>query len=216
MTLSATASKFGGRPFLTDVAHWPRIDGRPLAWLGLLNFAEMRPHLDPLPERGLLSMWFDRKFYRGNDAIVCRWFPEADERDAAVPLQELPPDAPSVTWLWEAALLFEPRQWLADSVIDELVQLTTDAELSEDLERELSNYGGGEEAFSQEVLPPMRAGIVDRMGEQALHGRTLLYALDYENAAGFSWGTNTFYLHIADEDLARGDLDKLVCAVANS
>lgn len=211
LILARTASKLGGVPYLTDAAQWPRIGDRPLQWLGQINFAEVRPHQASLPERGILAMWFDRSFWRGRPPLVCRWFPEPDAARAA----DLPGDAPQVTWLYETALHFRPTRWYGDVDDDALAAILTDCELDErDRVYDRLDSEGREHHATQELLASTWRDLARDLGESR-RGRTVLYRISFENEAGFAWGTNTFYLHIADQDLANGALDRVTAAVAN-
>ena len=45
---------------------------------------------------------------------------------------------------------------------------------------------------------------------------TSLLRITFDNAAGFSWGTNWIYLIVPREDFGRGELDRVVVTGANS
>jgi len=44
----------------------------------------------------------------------------------------------------------------------------------------------------------------------------LLWRIDFDNAAGFAWGTNWLYVVIHKDDLARGALENAVVTGANA
>lgn len=216
MVLPVTASKLGGVPLLADADQWPRVEGKALQWLGQLNFEEMRPRLPALPERGVLGMWFDPHFYRGRAPIVCRWIPDPGVVPGHAPPPAPPEDAPALTLLFETSLRFERTERLSLESADELEKIAQDQELQDSLFDALYGIGRSGGCGEPEVLPPSLEALEESVGEGALAGRTVFFSISYENEASFSWGTNTFYLHIADDDLAAGALDRTTSAVANA
>ncbi|MGH7470125.1 MAG: YwqG family protein [Longimicrobiales bacterium] len=60
-TLPRAASKLGGAPDLADPETWPIWNGTPLAFVAQINLHDLRPFpfCSVLPDRGLLSFFFD-------------------------------------------------------------------------------------------------------------------------------------------------------------
>jgi uncharacterized protein YwqG len=59
----ASPSRLGGEALLPAGAEWPvDPDGRPMTFIGVFDLGEL-PHLDPLPERGKLVVYWDHEFH---------------------------------------------------------------------------------------------------------------------------------------------------------
>jgi hypothetical protein len=97
---------------------------------------------------------------------------------------------------------------------DELWDFMNDLEVrgvDEDARSGHKLFGHANEALNQHYgfTPP--SGRSD-----SIRDYRLVWRIDYDNAAGFAWGTNWLYVIIHKDDLARGALHKAVLTGANS
>lgn len=217
-SLGAQASKIGGVPLLAHTDDWPRIDGRPLAAIGQINFEDLRPQLSPLPAKGVLVMFHDPGYWRGRQPLVCRWYPDSVAEPAAPPA-----DAPPLHRLFETALRFERSALLPSPSVEELREiLGTDGaprtHIDIEFEEAIVDWvdAQGAAVDTHEVLPAELEALRESVGSGGLEGRVVLFRLSDDNEATLSFGTNNFYLHIAAEDLAEGRLDRVESASANA
>jgi hypothetical protein len=212
--LPATASKFGGLPYFESKEELE--GGR---FLGQVNFADASRALKEngfpvpagMPERGLLAVDTVSKGFGGRT----RWYPSPQEPGATF----LEVDAVAK---YETAISFEGSwslrglDWF-DAVPEQ------DAELWEylnDLEIDGVDVDarGGHKLFghANEALND-HYGLASTPGRgSSIRDYSLIWRIDYDHPAGFSWGTNWLYVVIHRDDLARGAFDKAIVTGANA
>jgi hypothetical protein len=212
--LPAIASKFGGLPYFESEAE---LEGG--CFLGQVNFADATRALKEngfpipagMPERGLLAVDIPKKGSGGRT----RWYPSPRPRDAST----FEVDAVAK---YETAINFEGSwslrglEWF-DAVPEQ------DAELWEymnDLEIagvDVDAHGG------HKLFGHANEALNDHYGLMSISGRgnsirdyALIWRIDYDNPAGFSWGTNLLYVVIHRDDLARGSFENAIVIGANA
>jgi hypothetical protein len=213
--LPSTASKFGGAPYAEHLSEL--LDGR---FIGQINFEEVtqalksleHPIPDGIPAKGLLAVDLLPGVFRGR----VRWYPEPDESRAVTPPQ------------FEAVAKYEARieftggwslrglEWF-DAVPkgdDELWNYMNDLEVPQvDVD---SRDGHKLFGHPNEVLNE-HYGLEPAVGRsKAIREYALIWRIDYDRAAGFSWGTNWLYVVIHRDDLGRGTFQHAVVTGANA
>jgi hypothetical protein len=210
--LGVTESKFGGLPYGDADEDWADY-----GFLGQIDLAVATAVLPPdAPRlRGLL-----RIDLAGADSFSemfrVRWF-----------RQPLPDDhanvKPRSIGAWEARLSFalawslpegnaleaiwplrEPK-WFE---YDEFHPAGYNTDGRDEYHRLLGHKAGGLDEHYGFTPPP---GCSDDLADYES-----LLRITFDNAADFSWGTNWIYLLVPRDDLARGDLDRVVATGANS
>jgi hypothetical protein len=212
--LPATASKFGGVPYFERETELQ--GGR---FLGQINFADaahaLRAKQYPLPsgmpELGLLAV----DILPGSLAGRTRWYPAPQARELAT----IEVDAVAK---YEAAINFAGSwslrglEWF-DAVPegdDELWEYMNDLEIAGvDVDGDYGHklFGRANEALNEHYGIEPISGRSDSIRDYAL-----VWRIDYDNAAGFSWGTNWLYVVIHRDDLARGAFENAIVTAANA
>jgi hypothetical protein len=209
--LGPTESKFGGIPYSEVEEDWW---GH--GYLGQINLREATAVLPPGAPRldGLLRI--DLPF-EGSDLIRARWFPDADARRAVHA-------APEPVGRWETRLGFKLSWTLPEGNALEALWPLKDGPRWFDYERffPVGYNEDGSDEFHR-LLGHKSSGLDEHYGFAPPDGCTddiasydSLLRLTFDNNAGFSWGTNWVYLIVPREDLARGDLRRVVVTGANS
>ncbi|MCY1041598.1 DUF1963 domain-containing protein [Corallococcus sp. bb12-1] len=203
-------SKFGGAPYAEEAdLRWEGF-----RFLGQLHFARIQDLPPELPRHGLFAL--DLK-NRGpfSQAFRVRWYPAPSEaRARSFPL-------PRSVGPWEARMSFESGWSLPGGRAWDAPLLAEDAELQEhwsdwdpdgflmdELGAGVHRLGGHRSAVldeQEDPLPP--SGHTPYMQ---------LWRINYDNPAGFHWGTNWVYVLIHPEDLAAGRLERAVVTSANA
>jgi hypothetical protein len=211
--LSVLTSKFGGLPYAESA---DELDGA--MFLGQINFAEAYAALTledfpipaGMPGSGILA--FD---IPDDEAGRTRWYPEPSESKAA----RL--DGCGQVAKYEASIRFRGSwslrglEWF-DAVPkedDELWNYLNDLEIdgidSESPGHKL--FGHANEALNEHYgLRP----VSDRSDD--IRDYALIWRIDYDNQAGFAWGTNWLYVVIHKDDLARGAFENAIVTGANA
>ncbi len=206
--LAATVSKFGGIPYTQGDDSW---DGR--QFLGQVDLAEATSVLAPQGPslRGLLRLDLP-----AGDGLRARWFPDPS------PDRALPAAVESVG-KWETRLEFKLAWTLPEGNALEALWPLREPNWCEYDEFFPAGYNqDGRDEFHR-LLGHKSSGLDEHYGFTApdgcgadLDGYESLLRLTFDNTAGFAWGTNWIYLLVPREDLARGDLSRVVVTGANS
>ena len=212
--LPVTASKFGGRPYCE---HANELQAR--RFLGQINFAEVSraliaegfPRPEGIPDAGLLAV----DLTPGSLLGEVRWYREPRAEAAVEAVSD-------VVARYEAALAFSGSwslrglEWF-DAIPegdDELWTWMNELEapgVDEDARGGHKLFGHPNEALNEHygfTPVPGRSG--------SIRDYALLWRIDCDNAAGFSWGTNWLYVIIHKSDLARGAFENAVVTAANA
>jgi uncharacterized protein YwqG len=214
IVLPPTASKFGGIPYLEYPEE--RLDGR---FVGQINFGEVTEALlsseaaipEGMPSKGLLALDLIEPISAGR----IRWYPDpADDKSV---------QARRIDWVakYEARPRFRASQSLRglewfDGIHDddELWNFMNDLEVEgvdEDAHRGHKLFGHANESLNEHY------GFVPAPGRSdSIREYRLLWRIDFDNEAGFAWGSNWLYVIIHRDDLATGALDRAVLTSANS
>jgi hypothetical protein len=95
-----------------------------------------------------------------------------------------------------------------------------DAELEEIWFDAQEHVGAGRDSHQLGGWP--HAGLYDHYGFEAPPGKTdaideweMLLSLDFDNEAGFSWGSNYVYFLVDPTSLAAADLGEVIVTAAN-
>lgn len=209
--LGPLESKFGGVPYCEEAEDWK--DHR---FLGQIDLAQATSVLPPTAPRltGLLRIDLP---HRGPfTALRVKWF-RTPSAQRAVPVH-----ADSVG-RWETRLEFKLSWTLPEGNALESLWPGRETRWFE-YERfypEGFNADDFDDHFHR-MLGHKSEGLDDHHGFTAPPGCSediaeyeCLLRLTYDNAAGFAWGTNSVYVLVPAEDLARGDLGRLVVTRAN-
>ncbi len=206
--LGVTQSKFGGTPYCETEEDWSAH-----GFLGQIDLAEATSVLPPGAPRltGLLRLDRGRDF----PAILrVRWFPEPSAARAM---------AVTTTRCgkWETKLEFK-RGWTIPegNALESIWTHRTPWHEYDEFFPPGYNADGFDEFHR--MLGHPSSGLDEHYGFTPHEGYShdiaayeCLLRLTYDNAAGFSWGTNWVYLLVDREDLARGDLSRVVVTGAN-
>ncbi len=212
-TLDRLASKFGGLPYAEADERWE-------GWrfLGQIDLEEASAVLraDAVKLRGLLRLDLGDGVLGSNSVVNvrARWFPQPSA-ERAVDVQ------PASVGGWETRLEFALAWTLpAGDALNALWPLQAWAWLDYTTFDPDGYNGDGHNEFHRllghRTVSPQELSVVMPM----LPGETLsdlepLLRLTFDNQAGFSWGTNWLYLLVSRDELARGDLSRVVVAHAN-
>jgi hypothetical protein len=214
--LAASASKFGGIPYAENA-----IELNGARFIGQINFAEVSralseqnfPKPDGMPESGLLAVDLPPGF---ETTARVRWYP--DPRDA----NAVRPEGTKVVAKYEARMQFfgswslRGLEWF-DAVPKD------DGELW-DYMNDLEVAGVDEDGHGgHKLLGHPNEALNEHYGLNPIPGRSnnireyaLLWRIDADNAARFSWGTNWLYVVIHADDLSRGALQNAFVTGANA
>jgi hypothetical protein len=213
--LPATESKFGGLPYVESQTSF---DG--WSFIGQIDFAAATRALtaqraaipDGMPAAGLLAVDLKVGTFGGR----VRWYPDAAEAKALHAVQC------DVVAKYEAKIDFRGSWSLRglawfDAVAkgdDELFELLNDLEVpgvDEDGHWGHKLFGHPNEVLNEHYgftpLPGRSSSIRDY---------ALVWRVDYDNAAGFAWGTNWIYVVVERSDLERGDFQNAIVTGANA
>jgi hypothetical protein len=210
--LGPLESKFGGLPYCEQPEDWK--DRR---FLGQIDLARATSVLPPTAPRlaGLLRLDLPRDA-AVTEALRVKWF-RAPSANSAVPASAEP------VGRWEAQLEFTLSWTLPEgNALEALWPLRErpwyeytrffpegyNEDGSDEFHRLLGNKSGGLDEPYGFTAPPGCG--------QNIAAYECLLRLTFDNAAGFGWGTNWIYLLVPAEDLARGDLSRIVVTGANS
>jgi hypothetical protein len=213
--LPPLASKLGGIPYVEGP-----VDFAGAKFLGQINFADARAALARqgfpvprgLPDAGILGVDIGERFTAGR----ARWYSSPTEAKA------VNTTAVVSVGKYEAAVSFRGSwslrglEWF-DAVPkgdDELWNYMNDLEIP----------GVDEDGhWGHKLLGHPNEALNEHYGFEPVPSRSdsireydLLWRIDYDNAAGFSWGTNWLYVVIHRDDLARGALENAIVTGANA
>jgi len=212
--LAPTASKLGGIPYIETVGE---LGGR---FIGQINFAEASTALamggfqlpEGMPNKGLLAVDLTAGTFSGR----VRWYPDPHESRA------VDPGSIDTVAKYEAKVQFRGSwslrglAWFDDvpKGDEELWNYLNDLEVpgvDEDARDGHKLFGHPNEALNEhygfDPVPGRSSAIADY---------ALVWRINYDNAAGFAWGTNWLYVVIHLDDLARGSFEHAVVTGANA
>ena len=210
--LPATASKFGGIPYCEGEEDWKRH-----RFLGQIDLDEATSVLPSATDRlhGLLR--FDYARAPSDEMFRVRWFPQPETKRAVASRADSVGN-------WEARLAFALAWTLPEgNALDALWPLR-DGPRWYDYDR-FYPPGFNADGFDEfhRLLGHKSSGLDEHYGftpppgcKEDIASYEALLRLTFDNQAGFSWGTNWVYLIVPREDLARGDLRRVVVTGANS
>ena len=212
--LQPTASKFGGLPYVEKADE--HLDGR---FVGQINFAEVTDALRSsgaaipadMPTKGLLALDLLNPFWTGR----VRWY--ADPR----PDKSVPPARTEWVAKYEAKPTFRGSWSLRG--LEFFDGIDDDHELWEFMNN-LDLPGIDEDAHSgHKLFGHANEVLNEHYGFTPVPGRSdsirdyrLVWRINFDNAAGFAWGTNWLYVIIHKDDLAAGALEKALLTGANA
>lgn len=210
--LGVMESKFGGTPYCEVEEDWNQH-----TFLGQIDLARATTVLPPDTVRltGLLRL--DLRSGAGfSEALRVRWFPRP-QPDRAVAA------TPESVGKWEARLAFALAWTLPEgAALDALWPLPEHPWYQYNQFDPPGYNGDGFDQFHR-MLGHKSGGLDEHHGFRPPPGCTddiaayeCLLRLTFDGAAGFSWGTNWIYLLVPREDLAGGDLSRVVVTGANS
>lgn len=210
-TLGVLESKFGGAPYCESAEEW---DAH--SFLGQIDLARatsvLPAHVGKLG--GLLRIDFRAGDLSG-DAFRVRWFPHASP-DRAVPA------TPRSVGRWETRLDFALAWTLPEG--NELEAIWPIREPGWFEYDRFYPAGYNEDGFDEfhRLLGHKSAGLDEHYGfvppagcVEDLSAYESLLRITFDRVAGFAWGTNWIYLLVPRDDLARGDLRRIVATGAN-
>jgi hypothetical protein len=212
-SLERLASKFGGLPYAETDELWE-------GWrfLGQIDLEEASAVLgtDAPKLRGLLRLDLGDGVLGSRSVlnVRARWFPQPSvERAADV--------QPASVGAWETRLEFA-RAWTlpAGDAMNALWPLHDWAWLDYTTFNPDGYNGDSHNEFHRllghRTVSPEQLSVATPLppGETLSDFEPLL-RLTFDNQAGFSWGTNWLYLLVPGNELARGDLSRVVVAHAN-
>ncbi|MBX3188631.1 MAG: DUF1963 domain-containing protein [Labilithrix sp.] len=204
--LSLTASKFGGTPY-TEAADRPWASDA--VFIGQINLSEIDDLPDGVPRRGIFAI----DLVGSTDGFRVRWYPSPSE-------QEDDPGAVVCLGTHEASMQFRAGWTLPEGSAWEDAVPHEDEELREAW-NEWAPLGDMREECHR-LFGHRSAGLDDHYGFEPPRGRTndvteyeMLLRITFDNAAGFSWGTNWTYVLVHRDDLAEGRLERAVVTGAN-
>ncbi len=210
--LGPLESKFGGVPYCEEPEDW-----KEHRFLGQIDLAQATSVLPPTAPRltGLLRIDLPKDF-SASEALRVRWF-QAPSAQRAVPAHAEP------VGHWETQLEFKLSWTLPEgNALESLWPLREPPWFEYDQFFPDGYNADGFDEFHR-MLGHKNGGLDEHYGFTAPPGCSediaayeCLLRLTYDNAAGFAWGTNWVYVLVPAEDLARGDLGRLVVTGANS
>lgn len=210
--LSPLASKFGGMPYAESP---DELDGA--TFIGQINFAEASaamssqdaPRPDGLPAAGLLAVDLTPRNPYGR----VRWYPHASVERAVQPASLGTVAKYEARVAFHASWSLRGLEWF-DAIPESDEELWTYMNELQipDVDQDVHRlFGHADEALNDHYGLQPAAGRADRIRDYAL-----VWRIAYDNAAGFSWGTNWLYVVIHVDDLARGALENAIVTGANA
>lgn len=211
--LSVVTSKFGGLPYAESAD-----DLEGAMFLGQINFAEACAALslegfpipDGMPRSGLLA--FD---IPAGETGRTRWYPEPSELRAA-----RSPGSGQVA-KYEASIRFRGSWSLRG--LDWFDAVPKDDDELWDYLNDLEIDGVDPETPGHKLFGHANEALNEHYGLRPVPGRSddirdyaLIWRIDYDNQAGFAWGTNWLYVVIHKDDLARGAFENAIVTGANA
>jgi Domain of unknown function (DUF1963) len=213
--LPKMASKFGGIPYAENLSEL--LGG---VFIGQVNFAEVTHALTSqgcslpqgMPARGLLAVDLVRGLFEGR----ARWYPDPDESRSVLSSKVRAAANYEASIDFKGGWSLRGLDWF-DSVPkgdDELWEYMNDLEIpGVDVD---GRYGHKLFGHPNEVLNDTYNFRSAPGRSNSMRDHALLWRIDFDHAAGFSWGTNWIYVLIHKDDLARGALQHAVVTVANA
>jgi hypothetical protein len=210
--LGPLESKFGGSPYCEAEEDWQRS-----AFLGQIDLAQATSVLPSSASElsGLLRIDRNRNTSISTGLRV-RWFPHPDASRAKQV-------TPASVGDWETRLVFALAWTLPEGNALEALWPLREGPAWYDYDRFFpAGYNeDGSDAFHR-LLGHKSAGLDEHYGfvpppgcSDDIDTYEPLLRLDFDNNAGFSWGSNVVYLLVPGDDLARGDLSRTVVTGAN-
>lgn len=215
--LPVTASKFGGVPYMEGP---DELGDR--CFIGQVNFAHAAQALaaqgcpvpEGMPAAGILAVDLGSNYFGGS----VRWYPDPSESRCVQSSR-----AVYCVAKYEAAIRFRGSWSLRglawfdavayeDHELWEYMNELDIAGVDEDGRDGHKLFGHANEALNDVGNFKPDAG---RAGS-SIRKHALVWRIDYDNPAGFAWGTNWLYVVVHSEDLARGAFEKSVVTVANA
>jgi hypothetical protein len=207
--LLATDSKWGGTPFIprNDIE---RVEG--CRFIGQINLAELPEGGVGVPPKGILALDFPNS--GAIAAVQTRFYAEPHVAE------NHPVTIPSLG-TYEAKLNFR-LGWSLPQGEDWWAVIP---EGDDDLWNAWNDWepAGYEDESCHRIGGHRSGGLDEHYGFTPPVGRSsdireyeMLLRLNFDNAAGFAWGTNWIYVIIHRDDLAAGRLDRAVVTGANS
>jgi hypothetical protein len=213
--LALTTSKFGGAPYAEGNS-----DLRGGRFIGQINFEEVAhalaneqfPMPEGVPTAGLMAVDLVHGIFRAR----VRWYPNPDDSKAANP------GPVEVVAKYEAKIDFNGGwslrglEWFdfVPKGDDELWEYMNDLELpGVDVDAR-----GGHKLFghANEALNEHYGFEPSSVRSKSIRDYALIWRIDYDNAAKFSWGTNWLYVVIHVDDLKQGAFDQAIVTGANA
>ncbi|WP_293382957.1 YwqG family protein [Phenylobacterium sp. SCN 70-31] len=226
---SATGfSKLGGDPDLPPGASWPKVRGRPCAFLGQIDLSAFQPHmrLEWLPDAGRLYAFVDPEGYGYADQVQVSFHVEAPGEPRPPPLRALRfperrvafeqyASTPSLDWL--GVDLTETD--LTDAELDHLSNLP-DAPFGDEIQHRIGGYPSeiqseqmaiACEFARRDLLPSHTESEIAPAIRRAARAWRLLLQVDSDPALGMAWGdAGRLYVFVREQDAKAGRFSKTV------
>ncbi len=210
--LGATESKFGGTPYCETEEEWNEH-----AFLGQIDLACATAALPASSVRltGLLRIDLRLSSSGENEDFRVRWFrePSADRAVATTA---------SSVGDWETQLDFRLAWTLPEGEALEALWPLREPHWCEYEEFFPKGYNADGRNEFHRMLGHKPSALDEHYGwcpptgcSDDIASYECLLRLIFDNAAGFSWGSNAIYLLVPREDLARADLSRIVVTAAN-
>jgi hypothetical protein len=211
--LSRTASKFGGSPYFEQESDIPSTGGQPHRFLFQLNFADIGTRFDSalnrLPQGGILTCFLAELDYAAGP-LQFRWYPEANENRAAEAGMGIP-SCPK----YETRIEFRPCWFPAWDDDWKRIVGRDDPEIDEAILDWTDRFYRRNECEGHAIQCWPSWALREQLGADQASASEVLLRFEYDNEAGFAWGSNTVYAVISDSDLEAGRLDRTRSAIAN-
>ena len=205
--LPVGASKLGGRPDMPLATKWPKFDGKPLAFLGQFNLADLQlsPVARDLPATGVFSAFCRYEEEEGNDDFPkgswrLFYFPNA----SALVRCELDAELPDGSWFPSCRLSY--------------TEILTIPDKESPWERELDAIGdmdwdGPYTELHQELCPGDHLlGYPFPIQGDVLYKKSVRHLLTIcgNDETGWEWGDGgALYFTLSEADLKAGRFDRV-------